>query len=573
MNECRTLLVVFFRISLLLVLSSGMAVSQEPTVEASPLSTAETEEVTDEIEMDSAAERMVASLKAQLEAIQIKRQDVLELESELAAGTNEVSRKAIVEKLQKATNELGLLELNFRETAAGNDFGLFEEKVEEPFSLERELGKVAEPLFAGIEEATATSRKISDLREKAELFTEQAEASQQAIASIEGLLMETQSIELQAALEEQLEMWREKENFAGNQAESALLQLEVLEGQQEGFVESSTKYVRNFVQQRGLNLILGVGAALAVFFFVRGILFVARKFRKTENPKNFGSRVFVLTANLLSVLGGLAAMMAVFSVTGDVILFSFVLLFLLGVAWGGIKVLPQFMESFKLILNIGMVKEDEKIIFDDIPWTVSSLGFSCRLENRLLDNAIQVLPVRHLVGHHSRPWCEGEKEFPCKTGEWVQLSDGRIGKTLHQNPGHVLLEEWGGARVTIGTPEFLALAPRNLSESSFRVETRFGIDYEHQADCTSAIPQKMAAAVQKGLSAILAEELIEKVSVEFAMAGASSLDYEVEVDLKGAAAEKYEKVQYALQRILVDCCNENGWGIPFQQITLHRAEG
>jgi len=126
--------------------------------------------------------------------------------------------------------------------------------------------------------------------------------------------------------------------------------------------------------------------------------------------------------------------------------------------------------------------------------------------------------------------------------------------------------------VTLATPDFLALAPRNLSESTFRVETRFGIDYRHQSESTSTIPDKMADAVRRGIAALVGEAALRDVSVRFALAGASSLDYEVEVDLDGSVAGNYEGVQYALQRILVDCCNENGWEIPFQQLTLHRAE-
>lgn len=520
---------------------------------------------------DPATARMVASLRAQLEAIRIKRGDVEELEAQLGTETNEVSREAVVAKLEKATRELEDLLLKFQESAAGVDIGLFEEKPEQPFSWEQKLGEIVEPFLAELQDATALSQKMADLRKEREGFEAQASAAGQAVARIEEYLASAEEPALVEALQKQLELWQERGNLARSQAESAALQLENLEAQREGFLEGTTKYIRNFVQKRGLNLVIGVGAALAVFFSVRFMLYLVRRVRKTENPRNFGSRVFVLTANLVSVLGAVAAMMAAFSVTGDVFLFSFVLLFLLGVAWGGLKVLPQFVESLKLILNIGMVKEGEKIVFDEVPWNVESLGFTCRLANPLLDGAEQLLPVRHLVGHHSRPWCEGEEAFPCRRGDWVQLSDGRIGKTVAQNPGHVALEEWGGARVVFPTPDFLSLAPRNLSGESFRVETRFGIDYRHQKECTTVVPGVMEKAVREGIAAVAGPGLVKGVSVQFAAAAASSLDFEVEVDLAGEAAPLYEKVQYALQRILVDCCNENGWGIPFQQITVHRA--
>ena len=520
---------------------------------------------------ESADARMVASLRAQYEAIRIKRGEVQKLENELAAETNDVSREGVVKKLEKATRELNELVINFNENAAGIDIGLFEDKPKETFSWERQLGEILQPILAEMENATSVSRKIADLRQEKEAAEEKAQAAGRAVAHIESLLSETSEGPLDLVLREQLKIWKDRVSLSENRAESASLQLENLEKEEKGLLAGSTTYIREFLRKRGFNLAIGIGSALGVFFLVRLVLSVARRVRKTDNPKNLGSRVFVLTANLLSVLGAVAAMLVAFSATGDLFLFGIILLFLLAVAWGGVKVLPQFVESLKLILNVGMVKEGERIVFDGITWDVESLGFTSRLANRRLDDAVQILPVRHLVGHHSRPWCPDETEFPCRKGDWVQLADGRVGRTVAQNPGYVALEELGGARVTLPTPDFLALSPRNLSEGTFRVETRFGIDYRHRKECTTSIPAGMTEAVREGIGKLVGTENLRSAEVRFASAGASSLDYEVEVDLAGTVAPLYEEVQYGLQRILVDCCNANDWEIPFQQVTIHRA--
>ena len=256
---------------------------------------------------------------------------------------------------------------------------------------------------------------------------------------------------------------------------------------------------------------------------------------------------------------------------GDLFLFGIVVLFLLGAAWGGIKVIPQFIESLKLILNVGMVREGERLVFDDIPWKVESLGFRSKLVNSRLNQAEQYLPVRELVGLHSREWSPGETEFPCETGDWVELSDGRTGQIRAQNPSQVVVRHLGGAHTTYPTVEFLSLNPRNLSGESFRVETRFGIDYKHQKDCIEKIPAVMREKLKEKLREIVEEKYILEILVQFAEAGTSSLDYEVQVHLAGEAADDYERVQFALQAILVEACNENEWEIPFAQLTLHQA--
>jgi hypothetical protein len=47
------------------------------------------------------------------------------------------------------------------------------------------------------------------------------------------------------------------------------------------------------------------------------------------------------------------------------------------------------------------------------------------------------------------------------------------------------------------------------------------------------------------------------------------LDYSIWVDLKGAAAPASGIIPGAIQRILVEACNENNWIIPFTQVTIH----
>ena len=63
------------------------------------------------------------------------------------------------------------------------------------------------------------------------------------------------------------------------------------------------------------------------------------------------------------------------------------------------------------------------------------------------------------------------------------------------------------------------------------------------------------------------------LSVEFLQAGPSSLDLVVLADFKGEAAALAKRIERALQRWCVDCCNANNWEIPFPQLTVHRAAG
>ncbi|MEM7253511.1 MAG: hypothetical protein AAF493_19015, partial [Pseudomonadota bacterium] len=190
--------------------------------------------------------------------------------------------------------------------------------------------------------------------------------------------------------------------------------------------------------------------------------------------------------------------------------------------------------------------------------------------NQALSGGRLLLPVRELVGMHSRPSGEREPWFPCRQGDWVSLDDGRLGRVVVQTPDTVQLVELGGARLNFTTRNFLDANPRNLSHN-FRVEVRFGIDYAHQSIATTEVPDAMKRSIHEGLLEILEPDELLNVEVDFLEAAASSLDYEVEADVAGRAAAKHEDVERAMVRILVDTCNDRGWVIPFQQITLHHA--
>jgi small-conductance mechanosensitive channel len=201
---------------------------------------------------------------------------------------------------------------------------------------------------------------------------------------------------------------------------------------------------------------------------------------------------------------------------------------------------------------------------------VKSLNVYTRLENPALSGGSLRVPLRDLVGEHSRPCVPHEIWFPSHEGDWVELADGVRGRVVHQGPEFVQLVLLGGARQTYPTTAFLGLNPRNLS-TNFRIKVAFGVDYQHQAIVTREIPERMRTAVERDLVAALGKDPLIHLGVEFAEAGASSLDVHVLADFDGAVAARHDTLRRAIQRSLVDACNANGWVIPFMQVTIHQA--
>jgi hypothetical protein len=513
------------------------------------------------------------SLGALQQALASKEREVAEVQQQLVAAQDQVTREELANRLRELRAELAEDRQQFDRFALEIDLSPFvEEEDSQAFDWQQELGNLLKPILAELKSATADSRAIGELREQLETIGERKTQATQAVERLQQLLAQDPSAPLQDYLEQRLQHWQRLADEASNRYTAIDLQLQNKLEQRQSLLDETTSYARHFVQTRGLNLLLAIAAFGLVFFSVRWLAAQLMRLRKSKTGQPFGSRLTLLLLQGFSVLGGLLAMMAVFNAAGDWFMLGIIIIFLLGIGWASIHTLPSQIESVKLILNLGTVREGERILFNEVPYRVESLAFRAKLINPELDGGLQELPVRDLVGYHSRPAGEGEAWFPTRRGDWVQLDDGLLGQISHQSPSAVRLTDLGGAEILYPTADFLRQHPQRLVER-FRIVEQFGIDYRHQAIATNEVPALMLTALEEALPALLEEGQLRAVSVIFQRAAASSLDYRIEVQLAGAAAPRTELIRAGIQRSLVDACNRHGWTIPFTQITLHQASG
>jgi len=373
---------------------------------------------------------------------------------------------------------------------------------------------------------------------------------------------------LKDSLERQLIVWTQRHSVAKNQADAAELQLNEILAEQKSVMESSKDFFRGFMSSRGMSLLYGIVAFLVVFFGIRLVFFAWQRKRQRQKGLTLNDRIVNLAARSSAVFFGLLALVLVFNLRSDWFLLSIVLIFLIGVTWLSIKALPQYVEAISFVLNLGPVREDEIIDFEGVLWLVDSIGFKTILRNDRLEGGWLRVPYRKLLDHLSRPGGDAELLFPTEKGDWVLMND-TLAEVVVQTPSQVILKHEGGARVSYPVADFVAAAPTNLSQG-FRLEVVFGLDYALQSLATSTIPEAMVAALGKGLNEVVPEKAISNIAVHFANAGASSLDFEIEVDVDGSAADHYQALRFAIQRIVVDLCTEKDWEIPFPQLTVSK---
>lgn len=462
-----------------------------------------------------------------------------------------------------------------RDTIGGTEAADFETAEETETTFQDQLGEVLKPILAALQEPTSRLREMEDMRSARDVWMERRDSAQRVLSRIDaieeanraGENNEQVAAELQAARRQ----WEARRSKASGEIEVLTLQIEERERTTPTFVHAVTGMIGDFVKSRGLNLLLAIAAAVFAFILTRRIYNWFRNISPVH--KNSGSvmgRASDLIALSTAVLVAIICVLAVFFARGDWLLLTIAVILLIGALWAGKTALPPYIEQIRMLLNLGAVREDERIIYRGLPWRVESLGFYTYFENPALHGGRMRVPLREVMGMISRKARSDEPWFPCQQGDWVVLADNTHGQILHQSPEQVVVKRRGDSLKTYQTEEFLELAPENLA-SGFRMRSVFGIDYAHQAICTTEVPGAFRDAVEAAVVAEFGADAVRAVVVEFHEAGASSLDFIIKVDLTHAAAPRYGYIPRLIQSTCVDVCNERGWTIPFTQITLHQA--
>ena len=498
------------------------------------------------------------------------RQKISEKENEYVASKTSENKSSIAEEISRLNRQLQELEDDFVEISTGIDLSLFRTQLEKKFDWQSELMELVKPAVNELKEMTARPRQIEKLRNSIAYYEERLPVAQQAVEQIETILPHVQDKQLKKKLVDIAKNWRQKVTELESQLKIAQLQLEKLTLADESLIETTQNILQLFFKSRVRNLLMAVGAFLSVLLALRLLHRLIAKYNPSHQAvkKSFQVRLFDIVYHIMTIVLSIASLLIVLYTTGDWVLLSFAILFLLGLGWTAKAGLPRYWEQIKLLLNLGTVREHERILFEGIPWEVEALGLYIILHNPELKSTRLRVPIQEMIGRYSRPYEESEPWFPCREGDWVILADGTRGKVVSQTHEMVRLILRGGARKTYGTADFLGQAPLNLS-SNFRLKVTFGIDYAHQGQCTSEIPSALSDFVQQRMEEEGYAQDLLNLRVEFENAAASSLDLVVIADFKGKRAELYNRLKRLLARLCVEASNRHQWEIPFTQITVH----
>lgn len=502
-----------------------------------------------------------------------KRLQLDRLRGQLAGEADNVDTRDLQRLIEQEETDLTNLQRSFENIALGGlDLSVFNpEQQDAQFNWQQELQTILKPVFQKLNELTEKPRQMERLNNQLALMENQRRIAQRALTNVEQLQNEDLNEATRLRLDVLHQTWTRRLNDIQRETDISQLQLNLLVDEDETVLEKVRQAMNEFITGTGLNLALSIGTFVFTVLLMRGVytLYTRVKGRGVLRAST-GGRMLAYGYQALTFAISFLAALVVLYLLGDMLLLVLALVLLMLVLLGMRNYLPSFLDEIKVLLNVGAVREHERVTYNGLPWMVRSLGVYTYLYNPALEGMLR-LPLPEVLPLVSRPCREDEPWFPSRTGDWVKISDGIIGQVLCQTPETVQLRVRGAIRNYV-TSNYLVSEPQNLS-SGFGVSVTFGIDYKHQAISTTEVPKILRQAVEQALQRSGQGKYVENILVEFQEAASSSLNYLIYVNMKGEAADSYYTLGRLLQRICVDTCNEHGWVIPFEQLTVHAGSG
>jgi len=504
------------------------------------------------------------------EALRSKVAQRSDLRSLLSAGGEDVEQ--VQAQLDELEVDIQALRDTFNALTIGNiDNSLFNDEEERPFDWQVEMMQLLEPLLESLQALTERPRRLSELRETIDLNQRRLKAITEVQARLQTLKLDEYATDAQQLITQSAESWGRQETSVQQRLEAAQSQLDRLEKSDSATQFSLLRSIRNFMLGRGLTLLLAVVAAMLAWISMRFLWWIFSTYLTNKEQRRHSQwyRLLSYSFYLVNILVCVIVVLAVLYAREDLLLMALSLVLLTLAVLGIRQYIPKYTRETKLLLNVGPVREGERVMYNSLPWQVNSINLHTVLWNPLLDGVVR-LPLEAIDSLASRP-VKDDLWFPSSKGDFVLLPSGTFGEVLAQTPELVQLKVLGGMIQTICTADYYAMNVTNLtSGGQYGVAVTFGFDYNLQKISLDKIPETLHAAVMATFVDQDLSDYIDSVLVDLKSASASSIDYLIFVVVKSEKASSYFKIQRLVQQSCVQVANDHDWNIPFPQIMVHQ---
>lgn len=516
----------------------------------------------------------IKSLRAIQQSLENIRSDIRKNQDALDSTEGLGRQGDIEEQIRKLDSQRESLERNFSEISSGIDvsvFGIEKGKIE--LNWQKEVLTLLGPLVNELKRLTSGPREMAFYRSQIEELEEKQQLISTALDNISTLKQESKKPDplLLNGLENEFARWKDRALQIETQLEIFRQKLNKKLKERTSVIDSVKSIPALFFKSRGRNLLIAFLTTLIFCLVLRRIQHIINfSLQSTGKGQSFRYRLFSVIYLFFTGIGSVFVFLTVLFFFGDWVLLVIGGMFLLGLLWSSRQAIPKFWNQAVLLLNLGPVREGERVVYKGLPWRVSAIGFYTSMENPQLDGGLLKLPLKDIAEMRSRPSGKNEFWFPTTQGDWIIVNE-KFGKIVHQGVDLVRLQLPGSAVVTYPTLDFLGLKPTVLS-NGYRISLTFGVDYRHQQYVTDVICGALVEDIQNGLVESLCTKSQVTTRVEFQSAAESSLELYLCCDFTGELAPLYERLKRAIATLAVESCNRRGWTIPFPQLTVHMAQ-
>lgn len=516
--------------------------------------------------------KKVEAAKSIIESLEEVSNNIDQTEEDLKAAQAEEEKLTISQKLKELLEHKKMLQRDFTLDVTGIDTNILDEENTREINIEEELTKIFSPLVVGLTEFTEPSRRIEFLRSTIAYYEQHTPEVHKGIEQIDVLLTESEDKKVKENLLKEKDFWVQQEKEFRTKLEVAKQQLIELQNRKLSPVEAFEHFIQAVLSQRGLNIIFSIFVfflSLIIFLLLRRLILLINPFNYIQRLRFIANFIDVFLYFLAFAVATLAMMIALYA-AGEVLALAIVVIILMGIAWTLRNILPLFVGQIRLLLGYGAVRRNERIIYEQIPWLVESIGIFCYLRNPLLTGGVLRLPIKDLLNMRSRPYDEKETWFPCKEGDYVLINHKDWRKVIIQTPQRIKLD-WFGMEETMPTSTFLMQKVFNLSDTPFWVGINFYIAYQHRFEIMDEIVKNLSAFLEEEFKKLPFGEHLMYPWVDFSKVTDTSLGVMAWVQMKPEAAFKYNAAKLRLTQICFRAANKYGWEIiRFHNILQHQ---
>lgn len=381
-------------------------------------------------------------------------------------------QQRVLEKdLAKLVSEKGKSLQRFLSTASGVDLNEIKwDEFKKKKDFFQELQNLLLPLVDGLQRASARPRKIEGLKNLANSHREKIEILESGVKNIDELIDREKSRphpsqDLISKLESSTNSLRKRLADYQFRIEEVNRALDYELSQGKSLKEASTEILKGFFGRRGKNFLLAI--FIFVFSLWGGLRFKIFEFpvKMIRNPQLFWlKRPLRLVQSILAFFFAFALSLITLYLLNDWALLTFFTLILLSIVWSLKQLVPKFLNEARFLLNLGTVKEGERVIWKGVPYWVKSLGPTSILVNEKLQGGWIRVAAKDLSREYSRPLVENEPWFPTTKGDFISLGADIIGEVILQTPEQVVVRNWDKSLKYFISSEFIKETPTNLSQ-------------------------------------------------------------------------------------------------------------